>query len=539
MMVRSVLVLLCATSLSAAEAGVLPADVEGKDGGDQRVQGAVPGDGPGHARAGGDSWNRLRGPNGSGVARGCRPPVQLDAGHVAWKTPVPPGLSSPVLAGNRVFLTGVVTGRLVTLAFDTASGKLAWRRAAPEVNIERVHALNSPASSTPHVDAEHVYVYFGSYGLLCYDHEGREHWTRPIPTPRTLYGMATSPIGHGDRLILVLDNDANLSGSQLSQSRILAVRKATGETAWETPRPFHRSGWSTPAIWTHDRGQDLVVLGSGRVAGYDPETGAPKWYANGFSRETIAMPVSGRGRVYATAAMLGGVPDEQPDLQLFWDAVMQFDGNGDGKLERAEMTGHFTFPFRPELPPGHPGYGMPLPRDEAKRQGRLDGMFAGVDKDKDGFWTRDEFLARLSFRRAKPTLMAIRPGGQGDVTESHVTWQLHRDIPEVPSPVFYKDRLYLVRNGGYLAAVDATNGETLYRERLGAPGHYSASPVVANDHLYLASNRGVVSVVKAGDAFHMVHQQDLGEPVFVTPGFDASTMYIRTKTNLVAFRTRD
>ena len=78
-----------------------------------------------------------------------------------------------------------------------------------------------------------------------------------------------------------------------------------------------------------------------------------------------------------------------------------------------------------------------------------------------------------------------------------------------------------------------------WQDCLDAPGHYSASPVVANDHLYLASNRGLVSVVKAGDAFQMVHQHDLGEPVFATPAIDASTIYIRTETNLLAFRTRD
>lgn len=533
------MVLLCATSLSAAETDILPAAFEGEHYSDSKVEGTTSGDGLDHARAEVDSWNQLRGPRGSGVAHTCQPPVKLDASHAAWKTPAGHGLSSPVLAVNRVFLTAVEDDRLVTLAFDAASGKPAWRREAPQVSIEKVHKANSPAASTPLVDDERVYVYFGSYGLLCYDREGREQWARPIPTPRTLYGMATSPIGHEDSLILVLDNDANLPGSRLSQSKILAVKKSTGEIAWETPRPLHRSGWSTPMIWSHGDGKDLVVLGNGRVSGYDPQTGAEKWFATGFSRETIATPVSGGGHVYASAAMLGGVPDEQPDPRPFWAAVMQFDGNGDDRLERSEMTGHFTFPIRPELSPGHPGYGIPLPEDKARRKWRLDGMFAWVDKDRNGFWTRDEFLASMSFRRGKPMLMAIRPGGQGDVTETHVSWQLHRGIPEIPSPVFYKDRLYLVCNGGLFTAVDATNGEILYRKRLGGAGQYSASPVVANDHLYLASNRGLVSVVKAGDAFQMVHQLDLGEPVFVTPALDASTVYIRTETNLLAFRRRD
>jgi len=267
MMAFLMLVLLCATSLSAVETDILPADFDGQDDGDRKVEGAASGDGLDHARAEADSWNQFRGPNGSGVARACEPPVTLDGSHVAWKTPVPPGLSSPVLAGNRIFLTAVENGRLVTLAFDTASGKPAWRREAPRVPVQKVHKINSPAASTPQVDDERVYVYFGSYGLLCYDHEGRRQWAKPIPTPRNLYGVATSPIGHGECLILVLDNDANLPGSRVSRSKILAVKKSTGETAWETPRPFHRSGWSTPMIWTHADGKDLVVLGSGQVSG--------------------------------------------------------------------------------------------------------------------------------------------------------------------------------------------------------------------------------------------------------------------------------
>ncbi len=482
------------------------------------------------------TWNQLRGPGGSGVAIDCHPPVDLDASTLAWQADLPAGLSSPVLANNRLFLTGIENGRLVTLALHAESGQLSWRREVPEVPLETVHKANHPAASTPLVDARYVYVYFGSYGLLCYDHQGREIWKKPIPTPKTLYGMATSPIGYANCLILVLDDDANLPDSQLSQSRILAVDRASGETYWETARPFQRSSWTTPTLWKHSDGEDLVVLGSGAVVGYDPQTGQAKWYATGFSRETIAVPVVGNGNVYVSAAMLGGVSDEQPDPQSFWEAVMQFDANQDQKLQRDEMTGHFSFPIRPELPPEHPGYGIPLPEDAAKRQARLDGMFTWIDTDKDGFWTRDEFLARLSFQRAKPTLMAIRPGGEGDISETHVRWRLHRGIPEIPSPLWFENRIYLVCNGGLFTAVDATDGEVLYRQRLGAPGQYSASPVCADGRIYLASNRGIVSIIKAGDSLEIIRQHDLGEPIFVTPAIDRSTIYFRTETQLRAYR---
>jgi outer membrane protein assembly factor BamB len=484
------------------------------------------------------SWNQFRGPNGSGVAEACQPPVKIDTDHVAWSTPVPSGHCSPVLSANRIFLTAIQDDRLVTLAFDKASGRLVWRREAPQVPIEKVHETSSPAASTPYVDDERLVVYFGSFGLLCYDHDGRELWKKAIPTPKSLYGMSTSPIGHEGTVILVLDNEANLPNSRLSQSKVIAVDKRTGELAWETPRPLNRSGWSTPMIWDHGGGKDLVVLGGGRLYGYDPSTGEEKWFVGGFSRETIAVPVSGGGQLYASAAMLGGSGDSQPDPTPFWNAVLQFDQNGDDRLQRSEMTGPFTFPLRPELPVGHPGFGIPLPKDEAGRKGRLDGMFGWVDKDKDGFWTREEFVGVMSLGRGRPLLMAIRPGGKGDLADSHVSWRVHTGIPEIPSPLFYDNRLYLARKGGILSAVDAASGKTLYRERLGATGQYSASPVIANGHLYLVSDQGFVSVVKPGDEFQLVHQHDLQDPVTATPAFDESTIYIRTATQLMAFRTR-
>ena len=481
-------------------------------------------------------WNRFRGPNGSGVAKDCRPPVTVESTSATWTANVPPGHSSPVLSDDWVVITAVEGKRLSTLAFNKSDGKLAWRREAPETPLEKVHAASSPAASTPLVDGERVYVYFGSYGLLCYDFSGKVVWQRPMPTPKTLYGMSSSPILHGDLLILVVDDDADMKDSRLSRSKILALNRSTGEPAWETPRPFHRSGWSTPTIWKHDDGVELVVLGNGRLRGYDTETGEEKWYVNGFSRETVASPFVGDGVVFASASMIGGVADEQPDPEPFWQAVLRFDANKDGKLVREEMTEHFTFPFRPDLPVGHPGFGLPLPKDPERRKQRLDGMFAGIDKDKDGFWVKEEFLARVSFNRGKPNLVAVKPGGRGDVTETHLAWALHRHIPEVPSPVLYKNRIYLVRDGGIISEVDATSGKIRGSRRLGALGHYRSSPVVAEDHLYVVSENGVLSVVKLTNGVEVVHQHDFKEVVAATPAIDEDTLYIRTASRLLAFR---
>ena len=198
------------------------------------------------------NWNQFRGPNGSGVNNTFKPPVKIVADQATWKTPLPPGKSSPVLWGGKIFLTGVEGGRLVTLALDTKLGKVLWKKLAPEVRLESVHAGNSAAASTPCVDADRVYVYFGSYGLLCYDHEGRELWKKPIPTPQSMYGVSTSPTLYEKMLILVLDDDANLPDSKLSRSKVIALDKATGEPVWETPRPYNRGVWTSPIIWTHN-----------------------------------------------------------------------------------------------------------------------------------------------------------------------------------------------------------------------------------------------------------------------------------------------
>lgn len=481
-------------------------------------------------------WSQFRGPNGAGILAGSKPPLEISAGQSAWKTAMPAGKSSPVLWADRVFLTAVEGNRLMTIAIDAGSGGILWKQPAPEVPLERVHRVNSVAASTPCADDSGVYVYFGSYGLLCYDHEGREQWKKPIPTPKSMYGVATSPILHNQLLILVLDDDANLEGSSLSRSKVVALDKGTGEPVWETPRPYNRGVWSTPMIWEHDTGVELVVPGNGRAYGYEAATGQEKWHVSGFAREPIAVPVASDGLLYISVSMQGGRGDLELDPEPFWAAMLAFDSNGDGRIGRDEITQYFTMPFRPELPVDHPGFGLPLPADPEQRHKRQSDIFNWRDRDRDGFWTKQEFTADMSVGYGQPSLVAIRPGGHGDVTESHVIWNLRRGIPEIPSPVFHSGRLYLARAGGVLSCVRTDTGKVIYQERIGASGQYSASPVIANDHLYLCSERGVVTVAKCGDEFKVTHQTDLDVPVAATPAMDRDSLYIRTENALLAFR---
>ena len=484
------------------------------------------------------TWDQFRGPAGSGVMESAQPPTVIESAHLAWKTPLPAGLSSPVIYGNQIFITGCDKSRLFTIALNRQDGRELWRRETPEVPLQRVHKANTHASPSALVDAKNVYVYFGSYGLVAYRHDGKELWKRPLEPSKSLYGASSSPIAYKELLLLVTDDDANLENSRLSRSRVMAFSRATGELVWETARPFLRSGWSTPAIWSHEDGDELVVLGHGRVVGYNPLTGEEKWFAKGFSRETIAIPVQGKGRVYISSAQLGGVSDAEIDPKPFWKSMLQFDENKDGKVGRDEITKDFTWPLRPELPLGHPGWGIPLPSDPARRRDRQQGIFGWADKNRDNLWTEEELSSHITNRPGKPILMAITPGGRGELGKDHIAWELNRSVPEIPSPLFYRDQIYMVRNGGTLAAVNPETGKLSYRGRLGGTGQYSASPIAANGHIYLLSDEGTLSVVKAGDKFEMAHRFQLPEPASVTPALDHETLYVRGTGHLWAYRRR-
>jgi outer membrane protein assembly factor BamB len=159
-----------------------------------------------------------------------------------------------------------------------------------------------------------------------------------------------------------------------------------------------------------------------------------------------------------------------------------------------------------------------------------------MDKNRDGAWTREEFVGNFGHGSGKPLLIAVKPGGRGDVTESHLAWEHNRGIPEIPSPLYHAGRVYMVRSGGILTAVHAGTGKALYTERLNASGQYSASPILANGHLYLISEPGQLTVVKAGDELSIVHQIQLGDKTHVTPAFDDDTIYVRSEQHLWAFR---
>ncbi len=472
------------------------------------------------------NWNQFRGPNGQGVSQADTIPVHFGPEtNVLWQTVIPAGHSSPVIWDNRIFLTAsepADENELITLAIDRRDGRILWRKAVQAQTKVRLHPLNNPASSTPAADERNVYVYFGAYGLLCYDHAGNDLWQRKIETPRSKYGMATSPMLYQDKVILVLDGDGG-------SSRLLAVHRDTGQTAWEQPRSLFRAGWSTPMIWRHGQAEELVVLGSKRLTSYDPSTGAEIWWAGGFPDETLGIPIAGDGLLFAGAAALGGRGDDDLNAAGTWKiTVEQFDRNHDNQIQRDEMTKGFAFIQRPELPKDHPGYGLPV-RD-------MDALLRIFDHDKNRVISEAEWMQTMSGFAAisHPNLVAIRPGARKDARQSHLAWEIRRGIPETPSMLYCRGRLYLMRDGGLLTCLEASTGRELFRERIGAAGQYIASPIAAGDKLVVASVRGVVTVIQIDDELKILARNDFGQEIYATPAIADNKLYVRTTRHLYA-----
>jgi outer membrane protein assembly factor BamB len=208
-------------------------------------------------------------------------------------------LSSPIIWAERIFLTEFdrPSQNLATECIDRRTGNILWRRSVAVEQIEEVHQLSSPAGPTPATDGERVYVYFGSYGLLCYDLDGNPKWEMKLPLPQNPYGATASPIVAGELLVL---------NHQGKEAYLLGVNRRDGRTVWRTDRSLFRYGWSTPVHWRHDRIDEIIVLGGDfepnqRLMAYDLTTGAERWWVAGLPPCGKSTPVIGGGLVFLAA----------------------------------------------------------------------------------------------------------------------------------------------------------------------------------------------------------------------------------------------
>ena len=449
-----------------------------------------------------ESWPRFRGENGSGLAAsGSNLPAEIGPDkHVVWKIELPPGHSSPVIVGDRIYLTAERDQKLVTIALDRASGKLLWERAAPHEKFESVHGIGSHAQCSPAADDERVVAMFGSCGLFCYDRDGQELWKVPMGPFKNEFGAGSSPQIIDDRVILCQDHDQD--------SFLAAYDKRTGKLIWKTDRSEFPRNYCTPVIWTVDGQRQIVVAATLRVIGYDLETGQELWTVRGISRAVCMSPVVGADNtLYVAGWAAGGDESQRIAVEPFSVVKKEIDKNGNGTFEESE-----------------------LPKGDIKQR------FPQVDRDKSGSITEAEYeYFRMLFEQGQNSVIAIKPGAKGEATESHLLWKQRKLVPFCSSPLFVDGVIFTIKDGGILASLDAKTGKHLKQGRAFGTEDYYSSPVGGDGKIYLLDEEGRLTVVSAEKDWSILHTADFAEKSFATPAIVDNKIYLRTSGHLYCF----
>lgn len=428
-------------------------------------------------------WPAFRGPNGSGVAGGARLPAKLVR---VWTTELPPGLSSPVVVGGRIYLTGLAGGQLATLALDRASGRILWQRAVDRQRSEKLHKLNHPASPSVAVGKGNLYSFFPDFGLVSYTAQGVERWRIPLGPFTNSYGLGTSPVLAGDKLILNVDQDGD--------SFIAAFDAASGRRLWRTPRPEAVSGHSTPILYKNW----VIAPGSFRMDAYDVATGRIRWTAEGLPSEMKSVPVIAAGLIYIHGF---NTPDHDPGRT---PALPAFAG----------------------IPKANP---TRLVREEAPTPQSQRG-FGAIDFNKDTFVDEAEWGRYVRSKQAENALLAYR------LDTGALAWKFQRSVPQLPSPLVYRGVVYMINEGGILTTLDAATGKPYKQARLrGEADIFYASPVAGDGKVYFSSHTGVITVLKAGPDHEVLAVNHLDGEILATPALADSRVYVRTRLALHCF----
>ena len=275
-----------------------------------------------------ENWPQWRGPGGQGVSADADVPTEWAPDkNVLWKAELPgTGMSSPIVWGDRIYLTAVLEGDVVpgqravkhrqgqevdwihpdsvaadkkhtfkVVALDAKSGKILWDRTAYDGTVfDARHRRSSFAGPTPVTDGSMVYAYFGPEGLYAYDAAGTLAWKVVTPFATLGLGTGTSPVLFENLVIIQRDEDNG------DHSALVAYDKKTGKEVWNTKRTVEIS-WSTPVLVQGGGRTELVTNGNELIIAYDPATGKELWRTTGVQSNAIHTPLVGHGLVILTA----------------------------------------------------------------------------------------------------------------------------------------------------------------------------------------------------------------------------------------------
>ena len=412
-----------------------------------------------------DHWNQFRGPSGNGISLATNIPTEFDeTNNVRWKTLInDSGWSSPVIWEDEVWIT---TGsdekqELRTICIDLETGKIKHnikvfdmipRKVDPAYINDSPH-LNSPATPTPVVEKDHVFVSFGSQGIACLDRQtGKTLWYRRDLRIYQPVRQGSSPIVDEKRLYVAFDGT--------DQQFFIALDKTTGKTHWKMDRNTNTDWKET----LRERGLS------------DNKGGKPNDNKKSFATASL-IRVDGKRQLIAPGA----------------EAVISYDPDTGKELWRTVHPGGFNIAARPIYANG---------------------------------------LVYVFTSGLNNILIAIRPNGTGEVTDTHVVWSTRRGTPVIPSPVIVAGRLFMVTDrGGIVRCLDAKSGAEIWQGRLG--GDHWASPVYTDGKIYFSSKYGEVAVVEASAKnFKLISRNELDAVFIASPAVSDASLVLRSTTHL-------
>ena len=389
------------------------------------------------------NWPAWRGPAATGISNETGLPTTWSGSdNIDWKVPLPePGNSTPIIWGDRLFLTQSVDGgkRRALMAFNRHTGAVEWQQEVTCDVEETTHRQNPPCSASAVTDGKTVYANFASGGILACSVDGKNLWHRDLGNVLSRWGNGGSPVLYED-LVIVFHGPG-------TPSILYGLDKDTGKTVWTSNETAINSPvfgtWSTPLIVkTNSRDELIMPLPGGKIGGpgwfkgYEPATGKTLWQIDGLGNEVYAMPIMG-----ASGKIIVGIS-------------------------------------------GHNG----------------------------------------------PT-MAIRPGGSGDSSESHMLWRTKSKNPQrVGSGVIHGKNLFLADATGILQCLNAETGDLVFRERLG--GNLWGSILIAGDRLYVSNLEGDTYVVRAASEFELIAKNSVGEATYAAIAPAHGKLFLRTHKQL-------
>jgi outer membrane protein assembly factor BamB len=471
------------------------------------------------------NWPEWRGPNQTGVSTESNLPVRFGtAENVRWHVHLPaPGNSSPIVWGNRVFVTQFVPAenRRTLICLDRSNGKVLWQSGIVYTEAEQTQENNPYCAGTPATDGKLVVVCFGSPGVYAYDFDGKEVWHRDLGKISHMFGNAVCPIIHREQCFLNFGPDAN--------ARLIALDLSTGKTVWEAvpPKPDPSE---TPSM-------------------QGPRPGDP-------NRPPPGGPPGPRGDGGAREGAAGGPADAPP--------LGRPTGPGGPPPGSADIAGG----------PGGPGGGFrPPPGGRGGRPGGASWStpvvvtVAGHDELVVNFPNRlvaydpptgkqlwvskgvggsiyttpavgNGIIVGNSGGPGGGSAIALKAGGSGDVTESQKVWHLDRVKSAIGSGVIGEGHLFTISQDGIASCLDLQDGKIVWEERLkGSTSRNSSwsSILLANGKLYIPNQSGDVFVVRASAEFQILATNAVGEPTNASLAASDGELFLRTNQGLWCF----